>query len=89
MVIKVVPSDKADQFDVLMKIALPNGSVPLKGVTAAMPRPGWISLSLPPIEDWAEHLERLPAVQRDRILSAEFYHTLQRSVAERIPLSSG
>ena len=89
MVLKVVPSHNANQFDVRMKIALPHGSVPLKGVTAAMPRPGWISLSLPPVEDWAEDLKRLPSVQRDRVLSAEFYHTLQRCVAERIPLSSG
>jgi len=89
MILRVVPTATKNQFDVLLKIAAGNGSVGLRGVTASLPRPGWVTLTVPPVEDWTDSLDRLPSVQRDRVMSPEFYTTLQQAVTARIPLPPG
>ena len=59
-------------------------SVKLNGIIVRETRrSGWLSIDLPPLEDWAESLKRLTQQQRDRITSPAFYQLLQKALSER------
>ena len=53
------------------------------GIVVKEPRPGWVTLDIPPLEAWQARLEGLPVAQRERIESAEFFELLQREVTRR------
>ncbi|MEP6170373.1 MAG: tyrosine-type recombinase/integrase, partial [Rhodopirellula bahusiensis] len=58
--------------------------LPLPGVLATMPRPDWVSLQIPLQDIWEPTLCCLPAAQRERLESPEFFSQVQREVAKRI-----
>lgn len=57
--------------------------VTLDGIRVAEPRPGFLTLSLPPLEDWADRLRWLPDETRARIEEGAFYDHLLAAVRDR------
>ena len=55
----------------------------LPGIRVRQPRPGWVTLDIPPLERWEPALRELPSEQRERIESPEFYHLLQQTISTR------
>ena len=55
----------------------------LRGIRVRQPRPGWVTLDIPPLERWESELQRLPREQRERVESPEFNDLLQRTIATR------
>ncbi|MCC9657962.1 tyrosine-type recombinase/integrase [Rhodopirellula halodulae] len=58
--------------------------LPLPGVLATMPRPDWVSLQIPLQDTWEPTLRRLPAMQRERLESPQFFSLVQQEVAKRL-----
>ncbi len=54
--------------------------VTLDGIHVTEPRPGFLTMSLPPLEDWAARLATLPADTRERIEEGAFYDHLLAAV---------
>lgn len=52
-------------------------NVELHGIALHEPRPGWVALDVPPLEQWQEQLALLTPAQRERLQEASFYQTLQ------------
>ena len=44
----------------------------------------WVSLEIPPLEEWEEPLRWLRPEQRERIKDARFFEMLQREVPRRL-----
>ena len=59
------------------------------GTHASETRPGFITLTIPPLEDWHEPMSWLTREQRDRFAEAEFYETLQREITLRFCSATG
>ncbi|MCC7110681.1 MAG: tyrosine-type recombinase/integrase [Deltaproteobacteria bacterium] len=57
--------------------------ITLAGIRVAEPRPGFLTLSLPPLEEWAERLAWLPRDTRERIEEGAFYDQLLAAIRER------
>jgi len=57
--------------------------IELSGIVLSESRPGWVSLELPPTEQWEDRLCWLTPNQQERIASPEFYQHLQRHLGER------
>ncbi|MCH7726370.1 MAG: hypothetical protein IH991_07830, partial [Planctomycetes bacterium] len=57
--------------------------IQLHGIVVRQPRPGWVSLDIPPLEDWETALRWVTPAQRERIESPEFYELLQRYITHR------
>ena len=55
----------------------------LDGIRAAEPRPGFLTLSLPPLEDWADRLRWLPPEIRARVEEGAFYDQLLAAIRAR------
>ena len=55
----------------------------LPGGRKSQPRPSWVTLDIPPVERCQASLHGLPAQQRERIESLDFYEILQRSISRR------
>ncbi|MFK8115272.1 MAG: tyrosine-type recombinase/integrase [Rubripirellula sp.] len=69
---------------VRVEILLEHGEVvELPGVSAAMPRPGWVEMRIPVLDHWEHALNRLPTAMRERIVQPEFYRRLQACVVRR------
>ena len=69
-----------------MTIGVPSATGPtiyLTGIVAMEVRPGWITLNVPPYEQWEEPLRWLTRSQQERIESAQFFETLQREIPKR------
>ncbi|WP_442509658.1 hypothetical protein SH528x_001246 [Novipirellula sp. SH528] len=60
-------------------IAVQNGGRPIyfTGITATMERPGFVTLSIPPEEQWSDSLRWLTREQRERFSTANFLKMLQ------------
>lgn len=54
-----------------------NAAARFGGIILREPRPGWIALDLPPLDDWAEALRAVTPEQRERLLSPRFYEYLR------------
>lgn len=54
------------------------------GTVAKEVRPGWVTLEIPPLEQWEEPLRWLAPMQRERIESPEFFQMLQREIPIRL-----
>ena len=64
--------------------------VRLNRIVIRDPRPGWVSLEVPPLESWEEPLRWLTPQQRERIESADFYRLLQEHLTRRyLAMGSG
>ena len=57
----------------------------LRGIVVREPRPGWVTLEVPPLEAWEEPLRWLTREERERerIESPEFYQTLQEHLTRK------
>jgi integrase/recombinase XerD len=73
---------RGERADIILELHT-NPPVSLGGIVATEPRAGFLSIDLPPLEAWAPHLARLPAVVRARIEDADFYENLRDLVAAR------
>jgi hypothetical protein len=58
-------------------------SVTLEGIVVREPRPGFLALELPPLEDWAPALAFCDDEVRARFDDAGFYELLREALAER------
>lgn len=56
----------------------------LLGIRASMPRPGFITLQIPPLEKWQPVLSRVSPAQASRIAEPSFYELLQREITRRL-----
>jgi hypothetical protein len=54
------------------------------GTVAKEVRPGWVTLEIPPLEEWEEPLRWLSRTERERIESPEFFQMLQREIPQRL-----
>ncbi len=54
------------------------------GAVAKEVRPGWVTLEIPPLEEWEESLRWLSQTERERIESPEFFQMLQREIPQRL-----
>jgi hypothetical protein len=78
-------SDRAVHRSLRIEIVRSRASnVVLMGVTAAMPREGWVELRVPTIDQWDSDLAKLSREVRQRIEEPTFYRKLQDYVAERM-----
>ena len=57
--------------------------VHLDGMLVHEPRPGWVTLQIPPLEAWEDRLRWLLPEQRERVESPEFFGLLQQHVTRR------
>ncbi|WP_345325510.1 hypothetical protein [Novipirellula rosea] len=66
-------------------IAVQNGDRPIyfTGITATMKRPGFVTLSIPPEEQWSDSLRWLTREQQERFATAEFFTMLQIQITGR------
>ncbi|MCC7073025.1 MAG: tyrosine-type recombinase/integrase [Deltaproteobacteria bacterium] len=58
-------------------------NITLDGIRVAEPRPGFLTLSLPPLEEWAERLSWLAPELRQRIEEGAFYEQLLAAARAR------
>ncbi len=54
------------------------------GLVAREVRCGWVTLEIPPLEQWEQPLSWLTRRQRERIEDAEFFELLQREIPKRL-----
>jgi integrase/recombinase XerD len=55
----------------------------LDGIVVREPRPGWVTLQVPPLEAWESRLCWLLPEQRERVETPEFFQLLQQHVTRR------
>ncbi|WP_442506736.1 hypothetical protein SH528x_005597 [Novipirellula sp. SH528] len=53
------------------------------GITATMERPGFVTLSIPPEEQWSASRRWLTREQQERFATAEFFKMLQVQITGR------
>jgi hypothetical protein len=58
--------------------------VELAGICVREARPGWVTLDLPPLEEWESALQLLPVRHRERIEAPTFFELLQRELPRRL-----
>jgi integrase/recombinase XerD len=63
-----------------------NGRRPIyfTGIVAKEVRRGYVTLAIPPLEQWSESLSWLSREQRERFEEPEFYEMLQREISTRL-----
>jgi hypothetical protein len=54
--------------------------VHLDGIVVREPRPGWVTLEVPPLEAWENRLRWLLPEQRERVESPGFFQLVQEHV---------
>ncbi|GAA4463080.1 hypothetical protein GCM10023156_47760 [Novipirellula rosea] len=66
-------------------IAVQNGDRPIyfTGIIATMERPGFVTLSIPPEEQWSESLRWLTREQQERFATANCFKMLQMQITGR------
>jgi hypothetical protein len=69
--------------DVALEILTQPRSIRLRGIVVREPRPGWVTLEVPPLEMWEEPLRWLTREERERVESPEFYQTLQEHLTRK------
>lgn len=56
----------------------------LLGTVAQIPRSGFVTISLPPIEQWSEVIGSLPKAMQQRIADPSFYEVLQDTISRKM-----
>ncbi len=56
----------------------------LLGVTAEMPRSGFVTLKLPAWESWSDTIQTLPTAMQTRMRDSSFYQTLQNAITAKV-----
>ncbi len=74
---------EATVADVELTINNDDRFIHLAGIIVREPRPGWVTLEVPPLEAWEKGLRWLRPEQRDRIESPDFFQLLQTHVARK------
>ena len=69
--------------DVVLHILTEPRAIRLFGIVVREPRPGWVTLKVPPLEEWKEPLKWLTREERDRVESPDFYRTLQEHLTQK------
>lgn len=87
------PSE-ADCRSAKVTISVFTGDRPIyfTGIVAKEARPSYVTLEIPPLENWSEALRWLSRAQRERFEEPEFYELLQREISTRLcqlPLTPG
>ena len=54
------------------------------GTVAQIPRSGFVTISLPPIEQWSEVIGSLPKAMQQRIADPSFYEVLQDTISRKM-----
>ena len=75
------PGEKA--ADVKVMVLNEDRFVHLEGIVVREPRPGWVTLEVPPLEVWEKPLRWLSREQRERVESPEFFKLLEEQIARR------
>ena len=82
--------------DAVLTILTDTRPIRLSGSVVREPRPGWVTLDVPPLEAWAEPLRWVTPSERDRIESPQFFQLLQGVLTKRyltqktsLPVKSG
>ena len=57
--------------------------IDLDGIVVREPRPGWITMEIPPLEKWEKLMRWLLPEQRERIQSPDFFQLLQKHVTRK------
>ena len=74
--------------DVTLEILTQPRSIRFRGIVVREPRPGWVTLEVPPLEAWEEPLRWLTREERERVESPEFYQTLQEHLTRKYLLAT-
>lgn len=74
------PRERSADVDVLIR---GDPDVLLDGVHLDEPRPGFLTLSLPPLEAWTDRLAWLPREVRERVEEGSFYENLLEAIRSR------
>ena len=69
--------------DVVLHILTEPRPIRLRGIVVREPRPGWVTLEVPPLEAWQEPLRWLTPQERERVESPDFYRLLQEQLSWR------
>jgi integrase/recombinase XerD len=69
--------------DVELEIINDDRFIPLGGIVVREPRPGWVTLEVPPLEAWEKGLRWLTPPQLEWIESPEFYKLIQEQATRR------
>ena len=73
----------APSADVVLLVLTEPRAIRLSGIAVREPRPGWVTLEIPPLEAWREPLKWLTREERERVESPDFYHTLQEHLTQK------
>ena len=74
---------EATVADVELSIFTDDRYVDLDGIVVREPRPGFVTMEIPPLEKWEKPMRWLLPDQRERIQTPEFYQLLQTHVTRR------
>jgi integrase/recombinase XerD len=69
--------------EAVLEILTQSRPVHLGGIEVREPRPGWVTLEVPPLESWSESLLWLTPPERERIESPQFYQLLQEHLTRK------
>ena len=75
--------------DVVLHILTEPRTIRLRGIVIREPRPGWVTLDVPPLEAWREPLKWLTREERERVESPDFYRTLQEHLTQKYMSARG
>jgi hypothetical protein len=69
---------------VTISVASEGRPIYFTGLSAKEVRRGYVTLDIPPLEQWAESLSWLSRAQRERFEEPSFYEMLQREISTRL-----
>ena len=75
--------------DVVLHILTEPRPIRLRGIVVREPRPGWVTLEVPPLEAWQEPLRWLTRQERERVESPDFYGLLQEHLTRKFMSANG
>ncbi len=74
---------EATVADVELSIFNDERYIDLDGIVVREPRPGFVTMEIPPLEKWEKPMRWLLPEQRERIQSPDFYQLLQTHVTRK------
>ncbi len=74
---------EATVADVELSIFNDDRFIYLDGIVVREPRPGWVTMEIPPLEKWEKPMRWLTPEQRERMQSPDFYQLLQTHVTRK------
>ena len=74
---------EATVADVELSIFTDDRYIDLEGIVVREPRPGFVTMEIPPLEKWEKPMRWLLPEQRERIQTSDFYQLLQTHVTRK------